>query len=168
MRRAHQMPHYNHFVAFCYVRVEVLHRIKFLRYYLKAPLPLVLGFIAPCVGHCGVSSTGFVATGKRCRMTSSRASNRPSSTSRKVSCTWRPASSRWTFTDAGASGKDAVGGSAGVGAGAAGASPWPLVPAVRVRCIRAVARFCMPAAMRCLHQPEGALGKSLQSHVPLT
>jgi hypothetical protein len=30
------MPHYNHFVAFCYVRVEVIHRIKFLRYYLKA------------------------------------------------------------------------------------------------------------------------------------
>jgi predicted negative regulator of RcsB-dependent stress response len=30
------MPHYNHFVAFCYVQVEVIHRIKFLRYYLKA------------------------------------------------------------------------------------------------------------------------------------
>jgi len=30
MRRARQMPHYNHFVALCYVRVEVIHRIKFL------------------------------------------------------------------------------------------------------------------------------------------
>ena len=30
------MPHYNHFVEFCYMRVEVIHRIKFLRYYLKA------------------------------------------------------------------------------------------------------------------------------------
>ena len=30
------MLHYNHFVEFCYVRVEVIHRIKFLRYYLKA------------------------------------------------------------------------------------------------------------------------------------
>jgi hypothetical protein len=30
------MPHYNHFVAFCSVRVAVIHRIKFLRYYLKA------------------------------------------------------------------------------------------------------------------------------------
>ena len=30
------MPHYNHFVALCYVRVEVIHRIKFLQYYLKA------------------------------------------------------------------------------------------------------------------------------------
>jgi len=30
------MPHYNHFVALCYVRIEVIHRIKFLRYYLKA------------------------------------------------------------------------------------------------------------------------------------
>ena len=30
------MPYYNHFVALCYVRVEVIHRIKFLRYYLKA------------------------------------------------------------------------------------------------------------------------------------
>ena len=29
------------------------------------PLPLVLGFMAPCVGHCGVVSAGFVATGKR-------------------------------------------------------------------------------------------------------
>src|SRR6516162_5375126 len=36
MLRASQTPHYNHFVAFCYVRVEIIHRIKFLRYYLKA------------------------------------------------------------------------------------------------------------------------------------
>jgi hypothetical protein len=36
MQRASQMPHYNHFVAFCSVRVAVIHRIKFLRYYLKA------------------------------------------------------------------------------------------------------------------------------------
>src|SRR6516162_8155833 len=36
MLRASQTPHYNHFVALCYVRVEVIHRIKFLRYYLKA------------------------------------------------------------------------------------------------------------------------------------
>jgi hypothetical protein len=32
------MPHYNHFIAFCYVQVEVIHRIKFLQYYLKAKL----------------------------------------------------------------------------------------------------------------------------------
>ena len=32
------MPHYSHFVEFCYVRVEVIHRIKFLRYYRKAVL----------------------------------------------------------------------------------------------------------------------------------
>jgi hypothetical protein len=38
MLRASQTPHYNHFVEFCYVRVEVIHRIKFLRYYLKACL----------------------------------------------------------------------------------------------------------------------------------
>src|SRR6516165_1403487 len=38
MLRASQTPHYNHFVALCYVRVEVIHRIKFLRYYLKASL----------------------------------------------------------------------------------------------------------------------------------
>src|SRR6516225_5656702 len=38
MLRARQTPHYNHFVALCYVRVEVIHRIKFLRYYLKAEL----------------------------------------------------------------------------------------------------------------------------------
>jgi hypothetical protein len=36
------MPHYNHFVEFCYVRVEVIHRIKFLRYYLKAYSILLL------------------------------------------------------------------------------------------------------------------------------
>src|ERR1700704_2985134 len=69
----------------------------------------------------------------------------------------------------GASGRGAVGTSAGVGG--VGASGWLwLAPfgCARVRCIRVVARFCMPAAMRCLHQPLVALGKSLHSQVPLT
>ena len=32
----HYCRHNNHFVALCYVQVAVIHRIKFLRYYLKA------------------------------------------------------------------------------------------------------------------------------------
>src|SRR5262249_45677009 len=72
-------------------------------------------------------SVGFTTRGKRWSIASSRCSNRPSSLSRKVSCTWRPASSRWTFTLAGASGSGAagVGGCAGWLAGVA----WPVLAA---------------------------------------
>src|SRR5262245_3013599 len=49
MRRASQMPHYNHFVALCYVWVEVIHRIKFLRYYRKASL--VFNRLTPLVSR---------------------------------------------------------------------------------------------------------------------
>ena len=38
------MPHYNHFVALCYVRVEVIHRIKFQRSDKKLGIIKVLPF----------------------------------------------------------------------------------------------------------------------------
>ena len=56
------MPHYNHFVEFCYVRVEVIHRIKFLRYYLKA----VYAGIAGCSSAGRTSGPPRKHTRARC------------------------------------------------------------------------------------------------------
>jgi integrase len=49
------MPHYNHSVVFCYVGLEVIHRIKFLRYYLKANL------VQRWLGHAQLSTTAIYA-----------------------------------------------------------------------------------------------------------
>src|SRR5207302_4180886 len=127
-------------------------------------------FIGPCVGHCVGSSVGLTTRGNRCSTASSRCSKRPSSLSRKVSCTWRPASSRWTLTLAGASGNGVVGtvGEACGKVGWLGAVAWPFAGASDCARARAATRLARPAAMRCLHQPLGARGKSLHSHVPLT
>src|SRR5712692_2821795 len=78
-------------------------------YHVRPSLPWCSFITTPCVGQRGVSSVGVTTRGNRCSTASSRASNRPSSLSRRVSCTWRPASSRWTLTEAGASGSGAVG-----------------------------------------------------------
>src|SRR5262245_34203102 len=126
------------------------------------PLPLVLVFMAPCVGHWGVSSAvcprwawSHWLASSTCALTLAK------STPRKVTSTSCPCRVAFSVIDTGASGKGA--GEACVSAGWLEASAWPLVPALSFFCISAVARFCMPAAMRCLHQPEGALGKSLHS-----
>src|SRR5882724_5978959 len=117
------------------------------------PLPLVLGFIGPCVGHRGVvSSADLGATGNRCSTASRRCSNRPSSLSRSVSCTWRPASSTWTLTLAGASGSGVLGtaGEACVRVG------WLAAPASSFALVSSCARLAIAALRRCLQKLWGA------------
>ena len=99
-------------------------------------------------------STGYCASRAVRRL-----SRRVSSVSRKVTCTWRPAIMTWQLALAGASGKGWV----SAAADCAGA-----VEDVGAACTACMARRWMPAAMRCLHHEDGALGKSGQSHVPLT
>src|SRR5712691_8815266 len=82
------------------------------------PLPLVLGFIAPCVGHCGVSSVGGrPLTSSHWLAASTWAWTLAKSTPRKVtmtSCPWiRPLSVMLT----GASGNGAVGAAGCAGGG---------------------------------------------------
>src|SRR5207244_6433534 len=81
-----------------------------------------------------------------------------------------PLSSRWTLTLAGASGNGVVVtvGEACGKVGWLGAVAWPFAGASDCARARAATRLARPAAMRCLHQPLGARGKSLHSHVPLT
>src|SRR5262249_28108049 len=128
------------------------------------PLRLVLGFMAPCVGHWGGAAVCPLWAWSHWLASSAFALTLAKSPPRKVTSTSCPCRVAFSVMLTGASGRGAVGAS---GCAGAGASAWPLVPALSFFCIRAVARFCMPAAMRCLHQPDGALGKSLHSHVPL-
>src|SRR5262249_4923299 len=132
------------------------------------PLALVLSFMAPCHGQTGVcvgctvlGSAGAWALShsdacSTCVLTLAK------STPRDVTSTSCPCRLAFSVMLTGASGRGA-----GVGCGCAG-SAWPFVPALSFCCTSACARFCMPAAILCLHQPEGACGKSLQSHSPLT
>ena len=75
----------------------------------------------PCLRHQPSAASagalvGVTTRGNRWRIASSRCSNRPSSLSRQVSCTWRPESLRWTFTLVGASSSGVAG---------AGRPVWP-------------------------------------------
>src|SRR5262249_6939733 len=117
------------------------------------------GCSVPCVGGCaGACTLSHSDACSTCALTLAK------STPRKVTITSWPCRVAFSVILTGASGNGAVGAS---GCTCAGASAWPLVPALHFFCTNAVARFCIPAAMRCLHQPEGALGKSLHSHVLL-
>src|SRR5215475_7054705 len=97
------------------------------------PLPLVLGFIAPCVGHCGVVSAvcplwawSHWLASSTCTLTLAK------STPRKVTMTSWPCRAAFRVILTGASGRGAVGAS---GCACAGASAWPLVPALSFFCI---------------------------------
>src|SRR6266545_2088324 len=69
------------------------------------------------------------------------------------------------FTDAGASGSGVLGtaGEACTAVDSLAGAAWPLAGASSGARTRAATRLARPAAMRCLHQPDGALGKSLHS-----
>src|SRR6516165_7315664 len=86
------------------------------------PLPLVLGFMAPCVGHCGVVSglcprwawSHWLAS-STCALTLAK------STPRKVTMTSCPCRVALSVIDTGASGSGTVG---AAGCACAGASAW--------------------------------------------
>src|SRR5712691_1639089 len=139
----------------------------------------------PSTAGAGVDGAGALAVvivrGYRARTASSRARTASSSVPRNVSCAWRPPIVMKQLTLAGASGSGGAG-TAGEAAGwpvvasgagddpgvvpasarsicaVVGAGAWPLAGASSGARTRAVTRLARPAAMRCLHQPEGALG----------
>src|SRR5436190_3496299 len=138
------------------------------------PVPFVLGFRAPCVGHCGVASAvgGLPWVCNHALACSTCTFTLAKSVPRKVTRTSCPLSLALSVMLTGASGSGELVSAGevctGGGVGWLGTSAWPLVPASSFALASAEARLYRPAAMRCLHHPLGALAKSLHSQAPFT